>query len=360
MAILDLSLSNFPDLINKFSSYEDGYYPISLEDIKRSEISEDLIKILDALSDSLNEENIFSCQIIHGLPAAIYGFSLIRKDSKACLIFGSLNFDINEIPIKVSKLPEEDLIIFKAGKALLNLDLKEAFPRFYLQVGRISVPVYSKWVPTATSIEVENIDSEEDLVNLLQPRSIQSCKLTDIVRPYVRKGCLGALPEKLDIPIDSWEFQAPHPEYGSSLLLRLKSNYQLIAEKDSGEIIKNPSGIYINHSHNAFKFLQNPKFAQQAILYKYAQGDLILSIIALNSKNPEKFAPVHLLRLQPPKEAGNQKILNHFLDLLNKGIPSDRIISEYKEKISYESLGYSFKDSKALPDADQEPEFPLF
>lgn len=347
MALVSLSLDNFESLIlNDYS--EDGYHPMSLVEIQEHENAEDILKILKAVKSDFNKQNTFCINVQHGSAAAVYGFSLIQKAGKPVLQFGanSQEHPQNEVEVIVATKKDdetgEESTVFKAGNATITYDRldrskADSKPVFLLKFGKAMVGMYVKLASEEVNAShFEQVESQADLTNLLGTLGTVAVKLTDVVRPFVKQGCTGKLPTPLSLEILSWEIQPPHPEFGISVVFNIKG-LEIAQREDKkgeggviipGEIVKNPGAIFVNSNQVSNKLIQNPNFAQQALLHNHYQGSINLLITAVANTKPERNMPNNVLKFIKPTNPVMAAALEKALELSKQGVPFEAIMQQ--------------------------------
>lgn len=339
MALVSLSLDNFESLIlNEYN--EDGYLPLGLEDAKEHPAFDDLHKLLKSSKSDFNTDNCLTLKVEHGSAAAVYGFNLLQKANKATLQFGSSNGDKpnNEVEVTVEKTPGEDgeeIIKFKAGNATVYFNRggsnkPDAKPYFFLKFGKAEAQIYVNLASDSiTAKHFDEVETTEDLVNLLKAPPTRGVKLVDITRPYAKQGVKGVLKNPIMAEVLNWEIQEPHPQYGSSMLLKIRGvDIAQYDDKKGDTIVKNPSAVYLNANQASNKMLMLPSFAKQVLLYKHFDGKLFLKITALNAKDPEVNAPNNTLVLQKPSDPQKLAALETALALSKKGLEFGDIMKQ--------------------------------
>lgn len=336
MALVSLGLDNFESLIlNDYA--EDGYHPMTLDEIKEHELFDDILKILKVVKPDFNQLNTFCIKIEHGCPSAVYGFSLIQKDGKAVLQFGANGQENpqNEVEVTVETLKDtddEETTVIKAGKAKIVYDRLDrtkgdSKPVFLLKFGKASLPIFVKLASEEINTShFDELKNTEELINLLGTIGTTGVKLTDVVRPYVKEGCKGILPRPLMIEVTSWEIQPPHPEYGTSIIFNVVGLQTAL--RADGTTVRNPGAIFVNSNQVSAQLIQKPAFAQQVLLYIHYQGSLNLVITAVNVKEPERNMPTNILKCIKPLNSAMLAALNMALQLAKEGVPFEEILQQ--------------------------------
>lgn len=298
MAIIKLSLDNFESLI--LNEYEnDGYYPVSLEQLKEHELFQDLLKILKAVKPDFDVNNVFTLAVVNGYPSAVYGFSLVKKDGKALLQFGAGN-QKNEVEVTCTIEQDEagdDVAIYKVGNATLLFSVtNNNTVASFLKFGKNQVSIFTKWQKDVSFQDVENFQDIDDLVSCLDVLGVAGVKLTDLVRPYIKQG-LNSLPKPIIADVLSWQITEPHPDYGTSVIFNIKGVPEALTAE--GSVIKNPGAVYVNSNQISAIVIQKPDFCKKAIEAIQNGGKLQLVIPQMARKEPGKYMPNNLLKIVP-------------------------------------------------------------
>ncbi|BAY20752.1 hypothetical protein NIES2100_04960 [Calothrix sp. NIES-2100] len=307
MAIIKLSLENFESLRN-LTFGADGYYPVTFEQIEEHSFYPELTKILKAVKPDFNENNVFSIRVNNGYADAVYGFSLVKKNGKAVLQFGTGD-DLNEVEIayKIDQDDDsgEDVVKFKAGLATLEFKENQGNIITFLRFGKNQISIFAKWLSNVKYEDLENLENVNDLTSVLDSFGVFGVKLTDLVRPYVRAN--KPLKPALVADVKYWEIQETHPEYGASVKFYISGIDQALTK--DGVLIKNPEAVYVPANQMSAILIKQegtpdkPSLAQRALEAMANGGKLQLIITSIAKKDPEKYNPGNLLKIVP----GNQQ-----------------------------------------------------
>jgi hypothetical protein len=352
MAIISLGLESFTDLVVK--DYEnDGMFPVSLVELQEHENYADIQKILKQIKPDFNEENVFCLNVVGFTPKAIYGFNISLIEGKPVLSFGANIKDnaANKVELELVKVvdpedPDNVEYQIKSGKVRVifnpkDLNKPEGEALAYLKSGSgknsVTIPVFVKFAQRAQDnvvsyIELSEVESIEDLTLLLGSFGTLGVKLTDLVRPFVKKGVKGTLPKPLIAEVESWEVQPKnpdHPDWEASTLFKISGISEALTA--DGSLITNPEGVYIGGNQASAKLVQNAKFANTVFLYRMYGGKLELRITALATKEPERNMPSNILKPVYPENEANKDALIKAIAFYNENpaVSLETIVSKF-------------------------------
>lgn len=313
---LEININQFPELSNEFFPVEAKYIPLGQDFLARHEYQEFLAAIFAALPEH-NTNNIFTLEVVEGIPSAVYGFTLaLDKELKPVLMFGSFKGGTenphNSLPVEVKKITDSEGDSFYAavvGKCRIQFEYNAKTKRVQTNLvhKKNSVSIKTEFADNFDGAALEMLKSTDDLARQLDKLNggNYSYKLNEICHPDLIKAGKVKLPLFLNI----LSFEPPFQGDGFVAINIEVEGAKWAINKKTGEQVTDPTSISVYDYSNAGVAVTDPSNAAKMALLRNFGGKTQIAVTKL-AKDPIKSNPTHVVRDVLPTDETLAKAYN--------------------------------------------------